>query len=412
MPPISGQPIKEFAINSNNDIRVNSDTPKKYAIAYYDDSQISGNKWQYFDETISETLTFSPNKSYALSRATDGSVTFKGTVSTNDFFNSVNQGQWNAIGNPFTTYYPANKNNGNSFLTENYLLLDEHNPAIYVWSSQQEKYTAVTELDSETRSLAPGQGFFVKLKEGQNLLPFRKAKRIVKPISGNYQFNKKENANIQLKLAHKDIVVKMEVKFFEEATSGFDAGLDIGNFAAQHLDIFSYLVNDNQKTYTIQSISSWKKIEIPLGINARNKEISIKAVRNNIPQHIDIFLEDRHKNIFTDLSDESNAYTITISDDDVTDKGRFYLHIDSSNTLSTTIYDQDNIQIYISDNKIKVKGISQKAEILMYDILGKVLLQQEIMPNQYMNLPNYMINGVRLVKIKTAHKTITQKVVF
>ena len=204
----------------------------------------------------------------------------------------------------------------------------------------------------------------------------------------------------------------MEVKFFEEATSGFDAGLDIGNFAAQHLDIFSYLVNDNQKTYTIQSISSWKKIEIPLGINARNKEISIKAVRNNIPQHIDIFLEDRHKNIFTDLSDESNAYTITISDDDVTDKGRFYLHIDSSNTLSTTIYDQDNIQIYISDNKIKVKGISQKAEILMYDILGKVLLQQEIMPNQYMNLPNYMINGVRLVKIKTAHKTITQKVVF
>jgi hypothetical protein len=412
MPPVSGQPIKEFTNNPNNDIRVNDDSPKKFAIGYYDDNQISGSKWQYYDENINETLKFSSNRSYALSRATAGSVTFKGTISTKDFSEPIIQGKWNAIGNPFTTYYPANKNNGSSFLEDNSQILDINYPALYIWDSEQAKYAAVSELDNETRSLAPGQGFFVKIKSGPSTIPFRVGKRMMRPAEGNAIFNKTASSSIQLELMHDNITVKTAINFFNAATNGFDAGLDIGNFQSTNLDIFTYLVEDNNKTYTIQSISNWNDVEVPLGIiKGANKELAIGANLVNIPDNVEVILEDRFLNIKTNLSGQNQKYKVVISDNSKAEKGRFYLHINNSTTLNTSTFGND-ISIYKVKNTLFTIGLKEKSLLEIYDVLGKKVLQTEIHPNEPYEFHKKIIKGPYIVTLKTVDKVLIKKIFF
>ena len=118
--PVSGQTVKTFAENVANNIRINTTPdPDRYAIGYYDDSQTSGSKWQYYDANVSAVTEFIAGQSYAISRATDGEVSFTGTLAVNDLVKTVEANKWNAIGNPFTTYYPANKNSNSSFLNDN-----------------------------------------------------------------------------------------------------------------------------------------------------------------------------------------------------------------------------------------------------------------------------------------------------
>ena len=81
-------------------------------------------------------------------------------------------------------------NASGSFLNDSYDVLDDNYKAIYVWNTEQEKYQAVSEICIENKALAPGQGFFVKMKTGNMTIPFKRTKRIVKPQSGNNQFNK------------------------------------------------------------------------------------------------------------------------------------------------------------------------------------------------------------------------------
>ncbi|WP_418510308.1 LamG-like jellyroll fold domain-containing protein [Corallibacter sp.] len=416
-PPVAGQKIKAFAENVANNIRKRTDvTPNKYAISYYDDSQPSGQKWVYYFADMDENLEFEVGKSYAISRATDGEISFTGTLTTDTTTKTVTTNQWNAIGNPFTTYFPANKNGSNSFLNDNLTALDDTYQSIYVWDNAQNKYVVVSEVDDANRTLTPGQGFFVKLKNGQTNITFNEEKRSIKPVAGNNLFEKTKNTTptINVFLSDGNHTVNTAIKYFDNTTTGFDKGYDIGNFNSDGLDVFTRLVDGSHNTnFTIQSLpkDDYENMVIPIGINAKaNSEITFSLTKENIPDMYHVFLEDNVLKTFHQLDKENATYKISISEDTNTAE-RFSVHI-TTQVLSLEKLHQNNLNVYLSNKRtLSITGLNnQKATIKIISILGKELLNKTI-HNTTLQIPDALKAGIYIVKIASNKGNITKKII-
>lgn len=417
-PPVSGQKIKAFADAAGNDIRKNTGvSPNRYAIAYYDDSQSAGNKWVYYTTDMDANIEFEAGKSYAISRATDGEVSFTGTLTSESLFKTLTTNQWVAIGNPFTTYFPANKNSNSSFLNDNLSALDDTYQSIYMWDNSQNKYIAVTELDAAARSLTPGQGFFVKLKNGQTDIVFKEEKRSAKPASGTTNFSKtKNNDNIAIEIFANDQLhkVKTSIKYFDHTTKGFDKGFDIGNFNSSNLDIYSRLVDKSSETnFTIQSLpnSNLENMIIPIGIQTSDKsEITISISSKNLPNTYKIFLEDKELNSFHRLDHTDSNYTISLAKNTIFNN-RFKIHI-TPQVLNVEDVNLGNMQVYLSNKRtLTIKGLqSERANIKVISLLGKELVNIKA-HNSQVELPTSLKTGIYIIKIESNKGNITKKVI-
>ncbi|MBU3010852.1 T9SS type A sorting domain-containing protein [Polaribacter vadi] len=374
-PPISGQKIHDFVNFIPNNIKTNENF--EYAVGTYNDNLVLGNKWQYYDGLNPDfTLEFIAGQSYAISKVTDGFITFKGTLNTSNLNKTVTAGKWNAVGNPFTTYYPANRNNSNSFLNENLDALDDAYKSLYIWDNSQNKYAAVTELDLVNQSLPPGQGFFVKLKNGESNILFNENKRSIKPESGNTEFEKNRNKDfrIELKISNENNTVKTTLIYSDTATNEFDIGYDIANFNSANLDIYSILANYNDDiNYTIQSLDRNSALEtiIPLGVIANSgQKIHFSASALNLPENTFTYLEDKELNNFYKI-DKDNKYSIDVSPS-INGSGRFYLHL-SNKTLNSNLESLSaNFSIYQKNKYLYINGITENnIELKIYSIIGK-----------------------------------------
>ncbi|SDS04542.1 Por secretion system C-terminal sorting domain-containing protein [Polaribacter sp. KT25b] len=413
-PPVSGQKIKEFATNIDNDIRKNETvSPIRYAISYYDDKEPSGSKWKYFTESIDSEETFTAGESYGLSRATDGSVTFTGTLTTNNSVMTLKPGEWNAIGNPFTTYYPANKNGASSFINDNYDILDDEFKGLYIWDSAQNKYVVVSEVDIQNRSITPGQGFFIKVKAGENTIEFKEAKRSLKPTTGDNTFSKEVHKYIKLLANNGSYTVTTDVKFLSNATKGFDVGLDIGNFSASSFDLYTHLVDESTtNNYTIQSLPLENKEEviIPISVLSNKSEVYLSSLHENLPENIILLLEDRENDAFTDITNKENDYKISFNDQQNIQK-TLYLHISYSSALSVVDSAIDKIQIYSANKNLYVKGLMDSADLEMYNVLGQSVFKLNLTKDQEINLPMNLKEGVYTIKLSSENNIVTKKIV-
>ena len=412
-PPVSGQKIKEFATDSSNDIRINTTVnPNRYAIGYYSDAATEGDKWVYYTANIDENSTFTAGQSYALSRATDGSVSFTGTLTTNNLTRTLQPGEWNAIGNPFTTYYPANKNGASSFINDNYDILDDNYKGIYVWDNSQNKYVAVSEADIQNRALTPGQGFFIKLKAGENEIEFKQDKRSIKPTTGNNVFNKNDNSYIQLFASNGEYKIATNINFLDNATSGFDVGLDIGNFSSSSFDFYSKLVDkSNNKNYTTQSLANENKddIIIPLELAVKNSKVTFSSKSVNLKENVKLYLEDRLKNTFTDITNETDSYKISFDENNII-KERFYLHVKSEVlNLDNSLINQ--IQVFSSNKTLHIRGIKDQIKVEVFNLLGKSVYAKSFKNINTIDIPLSVSDGVYLVKVIVDNKSIVKKTV-
>ena len=416
-PPVAGQKIKAFADAVGNDIRKNTGvTPNRYAIAYYDDSQSIGNKWVYYFADMDANIEFEVGKSYAISRATDGEVTFTGTLTTESSTKTLTTNQWAAIGNPFTTYFPANKNSNSSFLNDNLSVLDDTYQSIYMWDNSQNKYIAVTELDAVARSLTPGQGFFIKLKNGQTDIAFNAEKRSTKPTSGNNIFSKTKNTtpSIEVKINDGNNTVNTFIKYFDNATPGFDKGYDIGNFNSESLDIYSRLTDkSNETNFTIQSLpnQNYENMIIPIGVNSsNNSEITFSTSTKNIPNNYKIFLEDKKFNSFYRLDLIDATYKTSITKNTKLN-GRFYIHL-TPQTLNIDNVNTTNLNVYLSSKRtLTIQGLhTEEAIVKVISILGKELVTKKTTTNQ-LELPRSLKSGIYIIKIESIKGNLTKKVI-
>ncbi|UAM97877.1 BspA family leucine-rich repeat surface protein [Polaribacter litorisediminis] len=413
-PPVSGQKIEEFALNADNDIRINTSvSPNRYAIAYHDDTAIEGEKWKYYTTDIASSLTFTAGESYSMSRGTDGSVSFTGTLTTADVSKSLNAGAWSAIGNPFTTYYPANKNSENSFLNQNFAALDDEFKAVYLWSTTQNKFVSVTEIDINNRSLTPGQGFLIKLKPSATSVQFNEDKRTLKPNDATNTFAKNNDLYAELALENDNYNVTTAIKFYPNATLGFDVGYDIRNFDGASFDVFTHLADQSsENNFSIQSVPStdMENTIVPLGVNLPNEEkvkFTLSAV--NLPEGIHVVIEDRMLNTFNNMSTD-NTYVPDFSQNKNL-KDRFFVHFKTASALSTNTPTLNEINIFVKERVLFVEGIKNEKALKVFNMLGQELLTVNLeADSNQINLPNHIKSGIYLISIKADTQTHTQRI--
>ncbi|CAM1354020.1 BspA family leucine-rich repeat surface protein [Tenacibaculum insulae] len=420
--PVDGQSIKEFVENVNNNIRVNTTTsPNRYAVSYYDDSKPSGSKWIYYDVAYlaaNPNITFEKGRSYAISRGTDGAVSFTGTVTINNISKTVVASEWNAIGNPYTAFLPINENGGTNFINENSSKLDPANVGVYVWDNQQDKYVGKSLITSEA-SLAPGQGFFIKTTTGISDVIFNESQRKNQPITGGV-FARGITVNkpsIQLSATSKNTTITTAIKYFENATIGLDPGYDLGNFARQDFDIYTKLVDtENKGDFTIQSlpINNIETTIIPLGLKiSEGEEVTFTATLKDLSAGVSVFIEDKKLQTFTKLNASTNdVYTVNITEK-VNETGRFYLHAKQS-IIPNEIKHIDEVKVYTNDSKnLIIDGISKgDFTIKLYTINGRLLLNKTIEAKGKNTVPLLDIEtGIYIVNLGSELGSKTQKII-
>lgn len=368
--PITGQSIKDFVENTSNDIRINTSvTPNRYAVAYYDDSKSKGAKWIYYtaDDLATNTLTFESGRGYAISRATDGSISFTGNLVNNSVTKSITASEWNAIGNPFTAYLPINENAGDNFIEDNSNKLDPSFVAAYVWDNTQNKYVPNSLVSSE-KSLAPGQGFFIKAAPTANTVILDQDQRLLQVTNGN-NFSKTQKANKQtIKLLASNGKFKVEtlISLNNTTSKGLDPGYDIGNYGNASFDIFTRLIeDDNGLSFSIQSFPNQEKnTVIPLGIEAKEgTKIKLTATKHNIPVNTEIYLEDTLNNTLVKLSD--SAIEINAIKDNTK---RFNLHLKNTNNNNDLSTENVDLKVYTNNNNLIVQGVTNgKLSVDLYN---------------------------------------------
>ncbi|CAM1345180.1 T9SS type A sorting domain-containing protein [Tenacibaculum amylolyticum] len=421
--PVSGQSVKQFVENSANDIRINTTvTPNRYAVGHYDDSRADGTKWVYYtvDDLASDTVTFEEGKSYIVSRETNGSVTFTGTLQTNDLSVGVAAEQWNAIGSPYTAYLPINNNSDVNFIQENLSKFDPAYVGVYVWDNDQNKYVAKT-LVSAVTSLTVGQGFFVKTGTGVTTMDFSEEQRLHNgaEVAAFSRGTNSEIPTIQIIAEQGGVAVDTNIKYVANTTKGLDAGYDIGNFGGNTFDVFTHLVESPEnKDFTIQSLpnSDFDTTVIPLGfISEADKEIKLSINTIALPSEVKVYIEDRATGDFTEIG-AGSSYSFTTTSK-LTGIGRFYIHT-SAKVLDIEDVASVNgtVEIFKSGNQeVTIKGLEQGevAIVKLYSVLGSEIYSSKIVGDTMNKItPDVLETGIYIVRVEGTAGITSKKIVF
>ncbi|PQJ74993.1 T9SS type A sorting domain-containing protein [Polaribacter gangjinensis] len=400
--PIVGENM--ISMRTNNSFLVSPNDNTKIGFATYDDSQAT-TKWNYFSTSSADALVTGQGYSAKLSAA--GNISFTGTINTTNVSVGVVLGgtyNYNLIGNPFTSYL-----NTVDFLNDN--SNDLTTKDIWVWNQTTNNYD-VRNL-STTIVLAPTQGFFVRANKATNLT-----------IAESYQtstgdaFQKTSKTEISLNMNDGSNNRFAKIYYLANATTGFDNGYDGETFGGvtNSLDVFTHLVaNSEGKKYQVQSLpnSDFENMVIPVGVKAAaGKEITFSLEAMNIPDGINVYLEDKIANTVTLLSEANATYKVTLTDalDGI---GRFYLHTKSSSVLGIENIVLNNVSIYSVDaSTLRIAGLSEgKASVKIYSILGKQVFETSFNATAVkdMQLPK-LASGIYVVQLATEKGTLNKKI--
>ncbi|GGW73958.1 putative secreted protein (Por secretion system target) [Winogradskyella epiphytica] len=356
-----------------------------------------------------------------------GTLTFKGDVPTNDISNVqiVDEAagfSWNLIGNPYPSYLDFN-----DFFTENSGQFAQGNlfQAIYGYKGTGGEWTTwnwATIADPDINNLiAPGQGFFVKSKDGGGSVNYTTTMRrtgssddFIQGRSPNSNFG---SSKIYLKTAN--ISSTTQIYFIEGTSRGLDVGYDAASFkgSAAAFSIFSNLVEENTgvdmsiQTLPFEDLAS---VVVPLGVNA---EAGIELIIgiddiSSLPEHTNVYLEDTLENTLTLLNEAEYGFT---SESSLSGTGRFYLHY-SNSVLSIRQSEFDSLHVYTTSNPklLNVKGeLNEATSLNLFDIQGRLVIDQPL--NHFDNLNSVDISaigtGVYIVKIYNDSQVKTQKLI-
>ncbi|MDT7830762.1 T9SS type A sorting domain-containing protein [Flavobacteriaceae bacterium S356] len=424
--PASGQNINSF---TNDGLLVSSGN--KYALAPYENG-FSTNRWHYYtDNTGSNDIdlagNFTVGKGYTLQKITPGILQFFGTLRNLDLLGfpitdgtATSGNRWNLLSNPFPSFMAINSNASptDNFLTENTSNLDPSFLALYLWNPTTSTYDIINHLNSASY-LAPVQGFFVKSKQGGGAVNITKAMQSHQTGDLFYR-NNNTIPGITLSITNGETNKSTEIKFLETATNGLDPGFDAGMYGDidPDLELYSHLImQNNEVPIALQCIpiSEITTTIIPIGVHARSGgEITFSAINNNIPESVNVYLEDRDLGVFTALNTDSDTYSLTFNSDQ-NGVGRFYIHTTSQSlSLDNPVLSQE-VSIYKTTPKtIRIQGLhSGLTSFYLYSVLGKLVTQTSFKnkSEKDITLPHSLSKGIYFVLVKNQGVVYRKKIV-
>jgi hypothetical protein len=396
--PVSGETIEDVIANHT----LASGTGGNLGLAPY--SNITGPAWLYVQS--GSTGTISNGMGMSIKLATPADFVTTGTLNTTNVSKAISTGSrtnFNLVGNPFTAYV-----NSASFAASNTALLTEE--TIWLWDgTQYATYNAVSPIE-----VAPAQGFFVEAASSGNVT-FSTANQSHQ--SSDTFMRQEPKPSFELFVENGNNKKGTKVFYVDNKTTGFDNGYDSKIFEGVSVDfgVFTQLVtDDNGNKLAIQTLPNidHETMVIPVGLIANaDKEITFSVSETNLPNGIEIYLEDRVNNTFINLSEGNHTITTKSA---VNGIGQYYIHA-SSARLSNDDITQNiaNVSIYKSaEQEITVTGLRANATVKVISLLGEELTSTDINSNGLSKvlLPN-LPTGVYVVKLNSALGNITKKII-
>lgn len=414
--PVGGEIMTDM--RANNDFA--SGTAPNIGFAPYDNSQASSNdRWDYFANTATTALV--DGKGYSTKLASAGNITFSGSMNVSNFTsinlsdNSGGSGNaFNLLGNPYPSFISissllsANDSGGNNLLTES---------TIWIWNKGTSTYDQRNSATIGANAfIAPGQGFFVNADGTSTTFNITEA---MQSHGSGESFQKNSRTEIKLFLSDESKIRKSEIYYINGTTTNFDNGFDSSIFGGITNDFQVYTKhvtnnNVNEQKLGIQSLpnSNYENMVIPIGVIAdANKEITFSTEVTNLPEGLNVYLEDRIANTFTQLDEVNAEYKITLTEK-LDGIGRFYLHTKSS-ALNLKEVDLNSIRIYqTSNSNLMIAGLPQgKSTFKLFNLLGKEILNNSFSSsgNKEIFLPN-LASGIYIVQLETESGKLNKKI--
>ncbi|MDT0559390.1 T9SS type A sorting domain-containing protein [Ichthyenterobacterium sp. W332] len=313
--------------------------------------------------------------------------TFTGNVTIAQSPVSINVGIgsiFNLIGNPYPSYITLS-----GFLAANNSEFDPLFSGVYGYDGDAtDGFQIWNQAYSDANPnalIAPGQGFLVSSQAGGGSISFPASIRSIGTaddfIAG--RLSNPNIAHIKLKLSSDTKQYFTDIYFNDNASLGLDYGYDsaIYNNSTPDFAIYSQLVeNNNGIDLGVQSVdyTSLENVIIPLGINAsQGEQITIETDQLNIPEGVNIYLEDTLNNTFTLLTESNYTYTPQTN---LNDTGRFFLRTEQD-ALSITENDINSLQVYNSNTpkELVIKGnLSSNSTLELYDMQGRLVMSKDL----------------------------------
>ena len=393
--PLNGVTFNDSYVSSNS---IDSGTNNNLGIASYNTTNDS---WDYLQ--VGETINPTAGQGFAIKRTAAGLIQFSGTLRTEDVVINLNQGgngNYNLISNPYTSSISSA-----SFLQDNSDQLASE--TLWVWNESTGTYQA--KVTGENFILAPTQGFFVR-GNGNNSVTIKKSYQ-----TNGGVFQKSEVYLISMTAS--DGIQERSLKFYftDDATKGFDNGWDGELFTGQPQDFViasALLANDNGDSFQIQGLpkSDINSIKIPILLTAKKGQEITFSINSNIPEEIEVYLEDTETDNFIRLDETGSFYQISVTED-LNGKGRFYLHTNLG-TLSSSNSQIGTPSLFYTNGKLKWKELSNGIyNLKIVNLLGKEILSLKNINSTQATVPiNNFKKGLYIVTMYSNKEKITRKI--
>lgn len=352
-------------------------------------------------------------------------ATFKGIPNNGKITLDLGNESFNLIGNP----YPSALN-ADEFLDKN---TSNMKGTLYFWTHNtpitNNKYTsndyaaynllggvgtrAISLGINETipdGTIASGQGFFVKSKNS-GTVAFDNSMRIkggnssfFKPAN-NEQINKKalEKHRVWLNFENNEGIFKqILLGYIQGATNLYDESFDAESFNGNQFADFYSIAENKKLVIQGRAVPFTKADTIPLAYRtaiAGDFTISIDHADGDLSNQ-DIYIEDKATGLVHDLRLSNYTFSTTIG----TFTDRFVLRYTNDNkTLETVNFEnpENEILVLVKNKIINIVSSKQNIkEVLIYDIVGKLLYNKKKVGNKELQIQNLRTtNEVLLVKV-------------
>ena len=410
--PIAGQNVINFI--ANNTLAAGTSNTNFRGIGNYTND---GNGFNYYEVDYAGSDAFNVGKGFAVKNDVAGNVTFSsGFFRKSDRQFSISQGtdNFNLVGNAFLAYM-----NLGTFFTNNNAADRLSEATIWLWdpSANAGNGGYITKMSGTDASfeVAPGQAFFVSAgSAASNVVSFSEANQSHQ--TDTFLKENSDRTEINLTVTQGTLMDNTKIYYIDGTSKGFDSGFDGSLFTgiSRDLSIYTELVSENNgKKIAVQSLpnSNFEEMIVPLGVKAAVGEFEIAATFKNLPKGINVFIEDRQNNTFTNLS--LSNYKVTLSEnEDVT--GRFFIRTSFQNVLSTSnTKELKSIAIYEANNNLRIKGVGQSTgTISIFNVLGKQVKTQKFSSVNNLDISLTGINtGVYIVKLDTTNGALSKKII-
>ncbi len=358
--------------------------------------------WEY--KTINSTGILNNGMGISVKLSSASELSFTGSINSSDVSYTISNGSrnnFNLVGNPFTAYV-----NAATFLDTNTSLLSEE--TIWVWNGTNYiTYNSVNPIE-----IAPTQGFFIETANSGNIT-FSTSNQSHQ--SSDTFLRKEPISNFELFIKNNTHESGTKIFYVDGKTTGFDTGYDSKMFGDTNYNfaVFTQLVTENLgDNLAIQTLpnENHHTMIIPVGIIAKQgEEITFSIGSINLPDGLEVYLEDKDNGEFTNLSEVDYKTTL---DKDVNGIGNYYIHTQAK-SLSTIDNNISNVSIYKSSNtEVTIAGFTTEGKVTVSSLFGTQVLKTSINSNgvSKINLPT-LSAGVYIISLKSNIVELTKKII-